>query len=946
MFLLSIKNVLIASACLLSLLAVPGNAQGQSVRAQLSAREVWVGMPVILQLQITDAADYQAPQTPVIDGCRVEAAGAPAQSSQITIINGRRSEIRSITMQYLITPQRPGSFEVPSLELQVNGRNERTRPLSFAAVQSETGDLLFAEIEGGKESVFVGQPLDLTLRIWLKPFRDKEGRVELSEGQMWQMLSDQTSWGSFAERMQELAQNNQRPGGQRVLRKDAEGNEREYYLYEIDATVYPTRSGKIDASDVQIVVNYPVSVGQSRDPFAGFFDDSPFGSPMGGSSMLRQMMEDDFFGSPFGKRLAIKSARPVIADVQVDSTEVLPVPMEGRPDDYRGAVGHYRIITEAESNQVSAGDPIKLQIGIVGDGPMELVQAPPLSEVAAVTDSFKVTDQNLAGFVRDNTKVFVTSIRPKRAGITEIPPIPFSFFDPDSERYETVYSQAIPIQVDEAEILSMDAVVGNAKSQRDQSDLASSDLASMAVPVDFTNDLSMHLLDNDSVGQHSSWIGWVVGLPALVWLLVFTVRLFGRFSKGLPQFRSPHARCVAAITAANDVEAINLAVREFIARRTRQKVSDSSSSLMGALRSKGLHSVASDAESFFNQAQRHQWTSGTQSIETCRRTAMELTQQIENGLQAAKRVKVRVAQPANPSRRRGQFTALILVAVISLAQASQVMASEESNPSLQENASPIELSLVQQQEVLQEANQFYQEAASLGEVDAVDSKELFAKAAQKYQLLMDAGKASTGLYQNAGNAYLQSGSLGFAIACYERGLKLDPSHRQLQANLQFAENRIDRPNAEVAGTPKQGSAAIVSYMENTSAMVGRYLGPSFMFWMIAAGSILFWSLLIVRTLGRRHLALRWGLAVSLLVMLMGIGLWFNSAVSIQEHGGVVVAEQVELRVGDGPAFAAVPSSELREGQRVKVLAHRGGWTKVETHQGKTGWINSKAVEQI
>ena len=147
MFLLSIKNFLVASACLMPFLAAQGTAQGQSVRAQLSAREVWVGTPVILQLQITDAADYQAPEIPVIDGCRVEMSGSPAQSSQITIINGRRSESRSITMQYLITPQRAGTFEVPALEVQVNGRSEKTRPMRFAAVQSETGDLLFADID-------------------------------------------------------------------------------------------------------------------------------------------------------------------------------------------------------------------------------------------------------------------------------------------------------------------------------------------------------------------------------------------------------------------------------------------------------------------------------------------------------------------------------------------------------------------------------------------------------------------------------------------------------------------------------------------------------------------------------------------------------------------------------------------------------------------------------
>ncbi|MEZ6081427.1 MAG: hypothetical protein R3C56_38885 [Pirellulaceae bacterium] len=73
--------------------------------------------------------------------------------------------------------------------------------------------------------------------------------------------------GWFCRHMQELAENGQRPGGQEVLRDNGQGEQRSYYLYEIPATVYPKRPGKIDADDVQIVVNYPTKLGQSRSPF-------------------------------------------------------------------------------------------------------------------------------------------------------------------------------------------------------------------------------------------------------------------------------------------------------------------------------------------------------------------------------------------------------------------------------------------------------------------------------------------------------------------------------------------------------------------------------------------------------------------------------------------------------------------------------------------------------
>ncbi|MEZ6136269.1 MAG: BatD family protein [Pirellulaceae bacterium] len=362
-------RILVKFIALIAIVASQTSAADVDVR--LSTREAYVGAPITLQIAIINAGDYESPRLPEIDGCDVRSAGSPSQSSQITIINGRRSESRSVKLQYLITPRRAGRFEVPALEISVDGSTVKTEPLSFVATKSETGDLLFAEIEGEQAKVYVGQPLELKLKIWIKPFRDAEHRLTLAEGDMWQMIAQSSSsWGSFTSRMEELRQNRQRPGGQEVLRDDGQGNERSYYLYEITATVYPDRPGRIAADDVQIVANYPTGLKTSRSPFGSLFDDGPFG----GRSPLSDMLDDDFFGSPFRDQLSIASARPVVAEVKVDSIEVVPVPTEGRPSNYRGAVGSYRIVTEATPTTVEAGDPITLHIGIAGTGPMNLVQ--------------------------------------------------------------------------------------------------------------------------------------------------------------------------------------------------------------------------------------------------------------------------------------------------------------------------------------------------------------------------------------------------------------------------------------------------------------------------------------------------------------------------------------------------------------------------------------------
>ncbi len=547
--------------------------QAGDVDVRLSSREAYVGMPVTLQVSIANASDYEQPSLPHIDGCDVRSAGAPSQSSQITIINGRRSENRSVTMQYLITPRRAGNFTIPPLTISVDGRNVTTQPLTFVATKSVTGDLLFVEIAGGKKKVFVGEPLDLTLKIWIKPYRDAERNATLSEGDMWNMISDQTSWGGFADRLRELAQNNQRPGGEEVLRDDGQGHQGSYYLYEINATVYPKRAGKIDADDVQIVVNYPTALGRSRSPFGNFFEDSPFG----GHSAMSRMMADDFFASPFGDRLAVTSARPIVGDVSVDATEVAPVPQAGRPADYRGAVGADRIATQATPTTVDAGDPITLNIGIAGSGPMELVQAPPLTELPALTKDFHVADQSLAGFVQDDTKLFSTTIRPRQAGITAIPAIPFSFFDPATESFQTVMSEPIAITVHASETLALDAIVGGARGQR-QGDSAAAASTASGLP-DFTNDNAPGVLAAQSPPSPIAWWWAFVVAGPCVCLGMFLVRKRQTITGRVLSFQSPRKRCLSAIDRATSGDAIADALTQYVARATRTPCLTTSSAL-------------------------------------------------------------------------------------------------------------------------------------------------------------------------------------------------------------------------------------------------------------------------------------------------------------------------------------------------------------------------------
>ena len=945
----------------LTLCGMSNPATAADVDVRLSGREAWVGTPVVLQLAISNAADYEQPTLPEIDGCDISSAGAPSQSSQTTIINGRRSQSRSVVMQYLITPRREGAFEIPPFSFKVDGRSVTTEKLRFVATKSETGNLLFVEIEGGKDKVFVGQPLELTLKIWIKPFHDAEKNITLSEANMWQMISEQTSWGSFLERMQELAANNQRPGGQEVLRDDGQGIERSYYLYEITATVYPKRSGKIDADDVQIVINYPTELGKARDPFAGFFEDSGFG----GSSRLSQMMGDDFFSSPFGNRLAVTSTRPITGDAKVDATEVLPVPTEGRPTDYRGAVGRYRIVTQATPTAVNAGDSITLNIGIEGTGPMELVQAPPLSELTSLTADFKVADQSLAGFVQDTTKLFSTTIRPRHEGITQIPAIPFSFFDPDTGKYETVISDPISITVGKSESMSLDAIVGKQRHQDGR--LTDSAMTSRQMEPEFTNDSSADALVPQSSANSSGWWWFFVIAPPIGWLTTVLVRHRADIGSRLPRFRSTRTRCLSAIERAKESSDLVTAMTHYIGSRTGQTCTTSATAI-GALRTSGMTKSAIDVEAFFQRCEQSQYSEASLQVLTdCRMEAREHVDQIESTINSISKSQVRRTQRTAKGRAANvlkvsspaQRVSMLVIAAIVSSSSGSINAAEETSPTTATVASVreqtrgvIELSIPQQQTLLTEAGDLYTRGTGVTKTDSAEAMDLFTAAARKYQLLVDAGLHNARLYRNLGNACLQSNQLGRAVANYERARRLDPGDRQLAVNLEFANSLVkgDEPKASNATSPTAGDAvslqSIVQKIRTCNSLLIDFAGMYLIIWTLVISSVVFWSLQIIRVAGYRFPVSRFAI-VPLLLLTTSL----TSAVlaATQPQGidnGIIIANSMTLHSGDGEQFDAVLSLDASQGHRVRILTTRGGWAQVKTRHGHIGWLRVRDVEQL
>lgn len=409
-------------------LAVAGVARAGDVTVQVSSREAYVGQPVRVQVTIRDAEADELPEPPEVDGADIRLVAGPQTSSRTTIINGQMSQETTVTYVYAVTPERVGTIRIPPFSVKMDGQIRMTDPIDLVAVKSETGDLLFVEVEGARDSLYVGESLELVLKMWIRPYTDQGLGVRLDEDDMWSLVNEENSrWGVFADSLTDMLRRRVRPRGREVLRADSEGSDRGYYLYEVRTTVWPERPGLLDVGDVRVVVTYPVGLRRER--------------------------------SLFEDQLRLTDARPVQASPANPPIEVKAIPTEGQPAFFRGAVEPYALSVTAKPTEVRVGDPITLTMTLRGQGRLDLLQAPALVEVPELTAGFQVPDEVLAGSVQGNSKVFTQSIRAKSESVTEIPPIPFAYFDTKAEKFVVVQSEPIPLKVEPAQRMAVSEVV-------------------------------------------------------------------------------------------------------------------------------------------------------------------------------------------------------------------------------------------------------------------------------------------------------------------------------------------------------------------------------------------------------------------------------------------------------------------------------------------------------
>ncbi len=375
---------------------------------------------------------------PSFEGFNV--VGGPFTSSSSSISMTSSGVTRTVRNSYTYALQafQEGTFHVGSASLTVRGDKITSEPFDIKVVPDDgsngggssaysggdtgqnqpqqgtndpevSGKDLFLKVIPSKKSVYVGEQVVLTYKLYT--------RVPVSSLSVEKMPSYAGFW------TKDISDNN---GG--ALRQTNEYiNGVEYTVAEIQKMVIvPQRSGTLalDPMTIECIAQIRTeSNRRSNDPF------------------------DIFFNDPFFNR-NVKNVQKTLSSSSL-SIEVKNLPMTDKPDSYAGAVGNYTFKSEIDKTELSTNDAFTLTYTVSGQGNIELLQMPS----PAFPPDFEVYDPKITTSVDHNaqgltgTKKAEYLVIPRRAGSFNIPAAKFSYFNPATDTYNTLVSDAYSLNV-------------------------------------------------------------------------------------------------------------------------------------------------------------------------------------------------------------------------------------------------------------------------------------------------------------------------------------------------------------------------------------------------------------------------------------------------------------------------------------------------------------------
>jgi len=340
--------------------------------------------------------------------------------TSITIVNGKMTQKREITTQviYYLTPTKKGTFTIGSATIEYNGTIYKSQPIKITITDPiqlpnyqgqnprqrqqnyDFGEGIHLVGELSTKNPHVNEPVTVIYKLYF-PYNSS-----VSNFRNFQAPKYEDFWSQYIDMKQLRAEKGKYNGkdyGVVVLRK---------------VILYPLEAGAKKIEPFKIDVDAEVPTGRS-----------------------------DWFG-----RLEMKTVEKSLS-TGIQTINVKPLPENGKPVSYTGAVGKYDFKVTPSKTTLKAGESLDLEVSVSGKGNLKLFTLPkPVVPSAlemyepAHTENVQTPVTGMVGKVSDKYTII-----PQFKGKYTIKPMEFSYYDLVSKSYKTITSKEITIDVAEGD---------------------------------------------------------------------------------------------------------------------------------------------------------------------------------------------------------------------------------------------------------------------------------------------------------------------------------------------------------------------------------------------------------------------------------------------------------------------------------------------------------------
>ena len=583
-------------------------------------------------------------------------------------------------------------------------------------------------------------------------------------------------------------------------------------------------------------------------------------------------------------------------DIKAPGITLQVDPLPQRPVNFSGGVGKFNISASLDKKEVKAGEPITLRVVVGGIGNLKLLKQPVVNFPkdfdkydAKVTDKTRLTANGVEG-----NMVYDFLAVPRNQGSYTIPSVELTYYDTSKNAYKTIKTQPFKVEVEKG-----DGTAGESE------DFASQDKDIHTIKL---GKVEQHKANEMFFGSFGYWISLLMPLIAFVVLLI-VFRRRAIENADIVKKRSNRAGKIAT-------KRLRLANKLMLQGKQGEFYDEVMRALWGYMSYKlnmpaeklnrdniretlGRHFVDDATIEKFTTAldecefERYAPGDAAGNMNRTFESAMTAIMDIENAINEARK-----NQKKHPA---GYSFVWLLLAMICFGSTSA-------------------------------------KAVTKNNADTEYQKGNYQQAIRDYEEILKNGESAE-IYFNLGNAYYRTDNITKAVLNYERARLLSPGDDDINFNLQFARSKtIDKitPQSEMFFVTWYKSLVNFTSVDNWAKTGILCIVMALLLVLL----YLFGPQLMLRKIGFFG-----GLAFFVIFLLSNLFAFQQKQALDNRTGAIIISPSVNIK--KTPAKNSADQFVLHEGTRVDII-DKGmtDWRCIRVGDGREGWIETKAIEEI